>query len=85
MSTIRGMHSVRLSLQPISIFTHLNVESAVLGIVETDAWLKELMVTVDDRKGHVERYIELLFKESKYINLLNSFKWTLSKYGRHAR
>jgi hypothetical protein len=46
----------------------LYAERVVLSIVETDTWIKELMVTVNDRKRLVESYIGLLSKESKYLN-----------------
>jgi hypothetical protein len=70
MGIIRGMRSVRLFFRSIST-SHLSyVERVVLSIVETDAWIKELMATVDNRKGRVESYIELLSKESKYLDSL---------------
>jgi hypothetical protein len=57
-----------------SFIYSLYVEKVILGIVETDGWIRELMATVDDRKGRVESYVDLLSKESKSLNLFNFIK-----------
>ncbi|PVG00856.1 hypothetical protein CPB86DRAFT_812717 [Serendipita vermifera] len=49
----------------------------VLSVVETDAWISELMATVDNSKARVERYIDLLSKENMHAGLheiLESFQ-----------
>ncbi|PVF98990.1 hypothetical protein CPB86DRAFT_872963 [Serendipita vermifera] len=40
------------------------LKRVILSVVETDAWIKEMMATVDDQKGRLESYTDLLSKEN---------------------